>query len=162
MLALQPRADAEDVEARAHCKALRRLGDDGDALARRVDEARGGGERRARRRERPGLDVGVLGALQRVDELELVRLARLHVADAEDRRGVVVAVGPQEDRVGQQQQRLGAYCCFDAPEDGELLGAPRAARTAAERRVQEVGVARRRGVQLLHYWLQRAEPAERS
>ena len=63
VLALQPRADAEDVEARAHCEALRRLGDDGDALARRVDEARGGGERRARRRERPGLDVGVLGAL---------------------------------------------------------------------------------------------------
>ena len=107
VLALQPRADAEHVEPRAHCEAPRRLGDDGDALARRVDEARGGGERRARRRERPALDVGVLGALQRVDELELVRLARLHVADAEDRRGVVVAVGPQEDRVGQQQQRLG-------------------------------------------------------
>ena len=29
--------------ARAHCEALRRLGDDGDALARRVDEARGDG-----------------------------------------------------------------------------------------------------------------------
>ena len=56
----------------------------------------------------------------------------------------------------------GARRRLDAPEDRELLGAPRAARTAAERCVQEVGVARRRGVQLLHYGLQRAEPAERS
>ena len=58
-----------------------RLAQDGDARVIRVDEPRGGREAVAHRVQRPAPHALVLLALQAVHQLQLVRLAGLHVAD---------------------------------------------------------------------------------
>ena len=86
MLHSQPLANTAHVDARAHCEELKRLGENSHAcVARRVHEASRLRKRSADGIQRPGLHLrSMLLALQRVHQLQLVRLARLDVADREN------------------------------------------------------------------------------